>query len=71
MKRRDVVDFINDLISGTRPLVKPIELPLPQVRLPSYDGPYWGPVKQLTPEEYFKAKEQEKAQAAAKVLPAK
>ncbi len=65
------MDIISELVAGTRPLVKQIELPLPAVRLPSYDGPYFSPVKRLTPDEYFAAKEREKAVAATQVFPVK
>ncbi len=61
--------FIQDLENGSIPMYT---LPAPQnieVKFPRYDGPLAGPVKTLTPEEYFEAKKREAAQGNIKVAP--
>jgi hypothetical protein len=68
MKRRNVVDIIKGLEAGRIPLYKVINPIYSEVKLPSYDGPFSSPVRHLTPEEYFRAKEEEKQQTLASVL---
>jgi hypothetical protein len=68
MKRRDVVDIIMGLETGRIPLYKVVNPIYSEVKLPAYDGPFASPVRHLTPEEYFKAKEEEKQRALASVL---
>lgn len=51
--RRDIVEIFQDLVDEALPLYQPKSEVITEVFLPKYEGVRAGPVRQLTPEDYF------------------